>query len=46
MVASHIQGLPHIQISDKSTKSWNSVSEAFPGKLGSALEWDDIAFNL
>lgn len=38
MVASHIQQLPQIQVSDKSTVSWNSVSEAFPGILGSALE--------
>lgn len=38
MVASHIQCLPHIQVSDESTVSWNSVSEAFPGILGSALE--------
>lgn len=37
MVASHIH-LPQIQVSDKSTVSWNSVSEAFPGILGSALE--------
>lgn len=38
MVASHIQCLPYIQVSDKSTISWNSVFEAFPGILGSALE--------
>lgn len=38
MVASHIQHLLQIQVSDKSTVSWNSVSEAFPGILGSALE--------
>lgn len=38
MATTYIQCLPHVQVSNKSTTSWKSVFEAFPGILGSAWE--------